>query len=103
MKRTFVLGLAAGLLAFSVPTAAADDTWPCRQPGWEVGDVWGPGPDDVVPDVPLCDDAIVITPEDLEAMEPPRQATPVPVAPVVAELVLAEPDRWPTPLAPGLF
>lgn len=44
------------LLGIGITNAFADDTWPCRQAGWEVGDQWGPGPEDIVPDVPICTD-----------------------------------------------
>lgn len=30
------------------------EPWPCRLAGWEVGTHWGPGPLDIVPDVPVC-------------------------------------------------
>lgn len=49
---------------------AADDpdpsSWPCRQAGWEVGTQWGPGPEDIVPDVPICPD----DPEPVASDEP---------------------------------
>ena len=42
--------------------SAAPISWPCRQAGWNVGDRWGPGPLDIVPDVPLCRAAGLLTP-----------------------------------------
>jgi len=49
-----VVMIAAAVLVGS--TRASDDlSWPCRIEGWEPGDHWGPGPLDVVPDVPLCE------------------------------------------------
>lgn len=58
-----IIALAFLWLAFSQPARAAD-TWPCRLEGWEVGTQWGPGPEDVVPDVPICGDELEPGPSD---------------------------------------
>lgn len=63
-----VLVLLAVMALVPQTVRAADDpsSWPCRQAGWEVGTQWGPGPEDIVPDVPICPD----DPEPVASDEP---------------------------------
>jgi hypothetical protein len=40
------------IVTFQPEVKAAE--WTCLAEGWSAGDVWGPGPDDVVPSAPPC-------------------------------------------------
>jgi hypothetical protein len=71
MKRTIASATAVGaVLIGALSTFAAEPTprpiptvgtrgepveWPCLAEGWTAGDRWGPGPLDIVPDVPPCE------------------------------------------------
>lgn len=71
MKR-IVAALAAALAIYAGGTVSAAEppptivglpepsplTWPCLAPGWTAGDRFGPGPEDIVPDVPPCPVAV---------------------------------------------
>ncbi len=91
MRKALSVLVGLGLLLTTAGTVLGDeenaDTWPCRQPGWTVGEPWGPGPDDIVPNVPICGET---TPEasdepsvDIQAETFVTQSTPIVVTPKI--------------------
>ena len=75
------LGTVAAILAAgAVPVRSAEPDQPCISAGWSPGDIFGPGPLDVIPDLPQCPDQPEPDPSaGPDYVAPPTDGVPKPV------------------------